>query len=93
VSAFTDKHDTPFTFQLSSLSSRPHQSSSYLSHNPSHWESAHLMMLPFSASDPTMSDEEHEVLIPSNSHDNDAANESETLPRRHLGPVSTVFLM
>ncbi|KAL2788495.1 amino acid/polyamine transporter I [Aspergillus keveii] len=40
-----------------------------------------------------MSDEEHEVLIPSNSHDNDAANDSETLPRRHLGPVSTIFLI
>jgi hypothetical protein len=51
------------------------------------------MMLPFSARDPTMSGEEHEVLIPSNSHDNDAADDSETLPRRHLGLVSTIFLM
>jgi hypothetical protein len=50
------------------------------------------MMLPFSARDPTMSDEEHEVLIPSNSHNNDA-DDSETLPRRHLGLVSTIFLM
>ncbi|KAL2843406.1 amino acid/polyamine transporter I [Aspergillus pseudodeflectus] len=48
-------------------------------------------MQPFPARDPTLSDDVHEVLLPSHSHDNDAADQP--LPRRHLGLVSTIFLI
>ncbi|KAL2814135.1 amino acid/polyamine transporter I [Aspergillus granulosus] len=48
-------------------------------------------MQPSSTGDQVFSDDEHEILLPSGSHDDDAADEP--TPRRHLGLVSTIFLI